>query len=121
MLPLHHPARVAEEWAVVDRLSGGRVGVAFAAGWHPRDFVLRPEAYATAREGLFDGIETVQRLWRGEAVAFPGPPGGDPSGSGEAIEVRTLPRPIQPELPTWITTAGNPATSAKPARAARTY
>src|SRR4029453_9228783 len=45
VLPLHHPLRVAEEWAVVDNLSNGRVGLAFASGWHADDFVLRPESY----------------------------------------------------------------------------
>src|SRR5262249_13263842 len=38
VLPLHNPIRVAEEWAVVDNLSGGRVDLAFAAGWNPNDF-----------------------------------------------------------------------------------
>ena len=32
VLPLHHPIRVAEEWAVVDNLSQGRVGISFASG-----------------------------------------------------------------------------------------
>jgi alkanesulfonate monooxygenase SsuD/methylene tetrahydromethanopterin reductase-like flavin-dependent oxidoreductase (luciferase family) len=66
VLPLHEPRRVAEEWAVVDRLSRGRVGLSFAPGWHPTDFALRPESYAGRRELMFDGIETVRRLWRGE-------------------------------------------------------
>jgi hypothetical protein len=35
VLPLHHPARVAEEWGLVDNLSNGRVGISFASGWHP--------------------------------------------------------------------------------------
>ena len=43
VLPLHHPARVAEEWGVIDNLSNGRVGIAFASGWMPEDFLLRPE------------------------------------------------------------------------------
>jgi alkanesulfonate monooxygenase SsuD/methylene tetrahydromethanopterin reductase-like flavin-dependent oxidoreductase (luciferase family) len=32
VLPLHDPVRVAEEWAVVDQLSNGRVDLAFAQG-----------------------------------------------------------------------------------------
>jgi natural product biosynthesis luciferase-like monooxygenase protein len=103
VLALHHPARIAEEWALVDNLSHGRVGVSFASGWQPNDFVLRPEGYANARERMFDGIERVRRLWRGEAVDFPGPDGG-------LVPTRTLPRPVQAELPVWVTAAGSPET-----------
>ena len=42
VLPLHHPVRAAEDWSLVDNLSNGRVGIAFASGWHPNDFVLAP-------------------------------------------------------------------------------
>src|SRR5206468_8221040 len=38
VLPLHNPIRIAEEWAVVDNLSGGRVELSFAPGWNPGDF-----------------------------------------------------------------------------------
>lgn len=103
VLPLHHPIRVAEDWALVDNLSGGRVGVSFASGWHPEDFVLRPDAFANAKGHMMRDIDTVRRLWRGERVAFPGPLGKD-------VEVSTLPRPVQPELPIWVTAAGNPET-----------
>ena len=106
VMPLHHPARVAEEWALVDNLSNGRVGISFASGWQPRDFVLAPGAYANARQGMIDGIEQVRRLWRGEALSFPGP-------NGDLFEVRTLPRPIQKELPVWLTAAGSPETFRK--------
>ena len=41
VLPLHSPIRVAEEWSVVDNLSGGRVGISFAAGWQPNDHVVQ--------------------------------------------------------------------------------
>ncbi|MFO0327667.1 MAG: MupA/Atu3671 family FMN-dependent luciferase-like monooxygenase [Gemmatimonadota bacterium] len=101
VLPLHHPLRVVEEWSVVDNLSGGRVGVSFAAGWQPNDFVLRPEGYATAKERFLEDIDTVRRLWRGESLPFTAP-------NGQTVELRTLPRPIQPTLPAWYTTAGNP-------------
>ncbi len=103
VLPLHSPLRVAEEWAVVDNLSRGRVGVAFASGWMPRDFVLRPERFADAKATMARDVEVVRRLWRGEAVPFPGP-------DGREVPVRILPRPVQAELPIWITAAGSPET-----------
>jgi natural product biosynthesis luciferase-like monooxygenase protein len=101
VLPLHHPARVAEEWAVVDNLSRGRVDIAFASGWQPNDFVLRPDAYADFKSVLMRDIDVVRRLWRGETVAFPGV-------TGRPVDVRTLPRPVQKELRGWLTVAGNP-------------
>jgi natural product biosynthesis luciferase-like monooxygenase protein len=36
VLPLQNPLRVAEEWAMVDNLSNGRVAIAAASGWQPR-------------------------------------------------------------------------------------
>jgi len=101
--PLHSPARIAEEWAVVDNLSGGRVDISFAAGWQPNDFVLNPGAYATARDQLPTMIDTVRRLWRGDTVDMPG-------HDGAPVGVRTLPRPVQPELPVWLTSAGSTST-----------
>ncbi len=103
VLPLHSPIRVAEEWAVVDNISRGRVAISFAAGWQPNDFVLNPSAYANAKAELPRSIELVQRLWRGETVAMPG-------HDGQPVDVRTLPRPVQAELPVWLTSAGTPAT-----------
>jgi len=102
--PLHHPARIAEEWAVIDNMTGGRAGLAMASGWQPDDFVLRPENTPPANKpALFETIETVRKLWRGEEVAFP-------TQSGEPHKVITHPRPTSAELPIWVTTAGNPET-----------
>ncbi len=103
VLPLHDPVRVAEEWALVDNLSGGRVGVSFASGWHANDFVLKPENFADRNAIMARDIDVVRRLWRGESLRLPGP-------DGRVVELRTLPRPLQPELPVWITAAGSPAT-----------
>jgi natural product biosynthesis luciferase-like monooxygenase protein len=99
VLPMHHPARVAEEWAVVDNLSRGRVDVALAAGWNPNDFVLAPDGYARRYELLFSGRETIRQLWRGEPVTLP-------NGAGVQVPVRIHPAPWQPELSTWITCSG---------------
>jgi natural product biosynthesis luciferase-like monooxygenase protein len=103
VLPLHDPLRVAEEWAVVDNLSGGRVGLSFASGWQPRDFVLAPDRFADRRESMWTDIETVRRLWRGEPVRRR-------DGVGKEVDVAPLPRSVQPELPVWATAAGSEET-----------
>jgi natural product biosynthesis luciferase-like monooxygenase protein len=103
VLPLHHPVRVAEEWSVVDNLSGGRVGISFAAGWQANDFVLAPENFRASKKVMLEGIEIVKRLWRGDAVVCR-------NGKDEEVPTRTLPRPVQAELPVWLTAAGNPET-----------
>ncbi len=100
VLPLHPPIRVAEEWSVVDNLSRGRVGLAFASGWQPNDFVIRPQGFKDAKRQMFEAIETVRKLWRGESVSFENP-------FGDMVETSVLPRPVQPELPVWVTSAGN--------------
>ncbi len=105
VMPLHDPIRVAEEWAMVDNLSGGRVEISFASGWHPNDFVFFPEHYTNRNEVMYRGIETVKKLWRGEAIQVKG-------GDGNMVEIRTYPTPIQQELPIWVTAAGNPKTFA---------
>jgi natural product biosynthesis luciferase-like monooxygenase protein len=98
--PLHHPLRIAEEWAVVDNISNGRVGVSFASGWHAADFALRPEAYADRRRLMIEQVEQVRALWRGEAITVT-------DGVGNPQEVRVFPPPVQPELPIWLTTGGS--------------
>jgi natural product biosynthesis luciferase-like monooxygenase protein len=99
--PLHSVLRIAEEWSVVDNLSNGRAAISFAPGWQPNDFVLRPESFGKRKDLMFEQIEQVRRLWRGESLPFV-------NGTGETIDVRVLPRPVQKELPVWVTIAGNP-------------
>ncbi len=101
--PLHHPARICEDWAVVDNLSGGRAGISFATGWHPQDFVLAREPYDRRREVTEQVIADVRALWRGEQRTYP-------STAGDAATVQIRPAPVQAELPVWMTGAGNPAT-----------
>lgn len=98
--PLHHPIRIAEDWAVVDNLSGGRVGVSFASGWHAVDFAFRPDGYADRTRITVETLEQVRRLWRGAEVTVV-------TGVGEEQRVRIFPPPVQPELPVWLTSSGN--------------
>jgi natural product biosynthesis luciferase-like monooxygenase protein len=106
--PLHPPVRIAEDWAVVDNLSGGRVGISFTSGWHAADFAIRPQNYAGRRDVLAETVDTVRRLWRREEVELT-------DGAGDQVRVRTYPAPVRPELPVWLTCSGRTSTSS-PAR-----
>lgn len=102
--PLHHTARIAEEWAVIDNLTNGRAGLAIASGWQPDDFVLRPENTPPENKpAMFRQIEDLRKLWAGTPVAFT-------RKDGELHEVVTQPRPISEKPELWVTTAGNPET-----------
>lgn len=103
VLPLHDPLRVAEEWAVVDNLSQGRVEISSATGWNPRDFVLAPDAFAERADRARQNLGIIQDLWGGKEISRSGP-------DGVEYSVRTYPRPVQPSLPYWITAASNPDT-----------
>ncbi len=96
VLPLQNPLRIVEDWAVVDNLSNGRVGIAFASGWHPDDFVLSPDNYSKRRELMYSDIKKIKSLWQGVPITLK-------NGKGQKIEVTPLPRPVQETLPVWIT------------------
>jgi alkanesulfonate monooxygenase SsuD/methylene tetrahydromethanopterin reductase-like flavin-dependent oxidoreductase (luciferase family) len=72
LAPLYHPVRFAEECAVLDILSGGRMEMALAIGYRKRE----TEAYGVPfgkRGAMFDEfLEIVRRLWAGETVTFEG-------------------------------------------------
>jgi len=90
--PLHNSVRIAEEWSVVDNLSHGRVGISFGAGWNINDFQpFYPERYARRQAVMYEQIEAVRALWRGEREA------------GVAL----FPPPVQLELPVWVTSSGH--------------
>ncbi len=109
VLPLHHPVRVAEDWALVDNLSNGRAGVAIASGWQPNDFIVRPDAFTDRKDRMLEGVETLRKLWRGEPMQFPG-------HDGKPVDIEIHPKPMQSDLPLWLTAAGNPETFAAAAR-----
>ena len=96
VLPLHHPVRVAEEWSMVDNLSQGRAGISIASGWHPNDFIFAPERFERRREICLEDLQTIQKLWRGEALAMR-------AGAGSDFDVRLFPLPVQKTLPVWLT------------------
>ena len=95
LLPLRHPLQAAEQVAVLDRLSGGRVILGVGRGYQPRMF----DAFEVSRKDkrrLFEVcLATMQRAWNGEPV------GGDPGA------VRLSPLPVQePHPPVWVAAFG---------------
>ncbi len=104
--PLHDPIRIAEEWSVVDNLSHGRVAISFGSGWNADDFVFYPERYATRHKIMYEQINLVKTLWRGESITRT-------NSFGKPVEIVLSPKPIQGELPIWITSSGNPETFAR--------
>jgi probable F420-dependent oxidoreductase len=72
LAPLHHPLRLAEDLAVVDQLSGGRLDVGLAPGYKPSEFAILgvPKSERGARTD--EAIEILQRAWRGEPFSYAG-------------------------------------------------
>ncbi|MEZ4240738.1 MAG: LLM class flavin-dependent oxidoreductase [Myxococcota bacterium] len=100
--PLHDTVRIAEAWAMVDQLSHGRVALSFGSGWNANDFVFFPDRYDRRHDIMLEQVEAVRAIWRGERVVRETPAG--------PRELEVFPKPVQPELPVWLTTSGSPAT-----------
>jgi natural product biosynthesis luciferase-like monooxygenase protein len=96
--PLHDPIRIAEEWALVDNLSHGRIDIAFASGWREQDFALADALYDRRHEVLRQRIADVQTLWSGGTIERQ-------TRAGVTTHVSTFPRPVQAALPLWVTAA----------------
>lgn len=96
VLPLHHPVRVAEDWAVIDQLSQGRAALAIASGWTMDEFILSPNPHGSRRTVMWKNLDIIKRLWKGEAIPFE-------DANGRIVEAKTLPRPLQSSIPIWIT------------------
>jgi alkanesulfonate monooxygenase SsuD/methylene tetrahydromethanopterin reductase-like flavin-dependent oxidoreductase (luciferase family) len=68
LAPLYHPVRFAEDCAVLDILSGGRLELALAIGYRRRETDAYGVDFAT-RGRRFDAfLDIVRRLWDGETV-----------------------------------------------------
>jgi alkanesulfonate monooxygenase SsuD/methylene tetrahydromethanopterin reductase-like flavin-dependent oxidoreductase (luciferase family) len=96
ILTLHNPVRIAEEAAVVDILSGGRLTLGVAAGYREVEFAVMQIDYRTRGRRFRESLEILQLAWRGEPFAY----------SGEIFqfsEVVVRPVPVQrPGIPLWL-------------------
>jgi alkanesulfonate monooxygenase SsuD/methylene tetrahydromethanopterin reductase-like flavin-dependent oxidoreductase (luciferase family) len=103
VLPLHHPIRVAEQWATLDLLSGGRVDFAAGRGYDRREYQPLGVSFDDNQSIFEEGMEVVRRLWaadgpishRGKHYAFD--------------DVAITPQPVQRPLPTYVGSFSRPS------------
>jgi probable F420-dependent oxidoreductase len=96
ILTLHNPLRVAEEAAVLDIISGGRLTLGVAAGYREVEFEAMQVDYHTRGRRFVESLELLRLAWTGEPFTF----------SGEIFrfpELVVRPVPVQrPGIPLWL-------------------
>ncbi len=101
--PLHHPIRVAEQWATLDLLSGGRVDFAAGRGYDRREYEPFHVSFDD-NQGIFEeGLELIRRLWAAEDRI---------SHHGKHYsfdDVRITPKPVQRPIPTYVGSFSKPS------------
>ncbi len=72
ILPFHNPVRLAEQAAMVDVLSGGRLDLGVGRGSQPKEFQGFDISPSDSKELLREGLEVLCRLMKGERLTFQG-------------------------------------------------
>ncbi len=103
VLPLHNPIRVAEQWATLDLLSGGRVDFAAGRGYDRREYQPFHVSFED-NQGIFaEGMEIVRKLWSAD---------GRLSHQGQHYNfenVAITPKPLQRPLPAYVASFSKPS------------
>ncbi|MER5866449.1 LLM class flavin-dependent oxidoreductase [Kitasatospora sp. NPDC002040] len=95
VLSVLDPVRVAEDYALLDQLSGGRVELIIGKGNDPRHFGLFGLTEDQQWDYLEENYGLLHRLWREEKVSWHG------RFRAPLAEVTTYPRPLQQPIPVW--------------------
>src|SRR2546425_3819592 len=101
ILPLYHPTRLAEDCAVVDIISKGRLILGVGQGYQEGDFAAFG-LQVSDRVSLFEeGIEILRRAWTEEKVYF--------VGKRHTLQnIMVTPKPVQkPHPPIWVAALGD--------------
>lgn len=109
ILPFHDPLRLAEDIAVLDIISGGRVDLVMAAGYIPSEFAMFDVPLNKRPSMVEQSIATLRQAWTGEPFAFKG------------REVRVTPTPVQAGGPQIILGGSSDAAARRAARIADGY
>lgn len=96
LLPLYHPLMVAEEGAMVDMISGGRLILGIGAGYAPEEFAAFGYPLKERGSRLEEGAVLLSRLWTEEHVTHHG-------RYYQVDDATVAPRPAQrPRPPIWF-------------------
>jgi alkanesulfonate monooxygenase SsuD/methylene tetrahydromethanopterin reductase-like flavin-dependent oxidoreductase (luciferase family) len=104
VLPLHHPIRVAEQWATLDLLSNGRVDWAAGRGYDRREYEPFKVDFNDNQAIFEEGMELVGRLWAagGERISHHGK-------YYQFDDVRITPQPVQKPIPSYVASFSKPS------------
>ena len=98
ILPLHHPVRIAEDMAMLDVISGGRLNVGVGRGMPQLEYEVYDTDWATAHETLAEAVAVLQGAWTQRPFCWDGQHFSYPT------PMAVLPPPIQqPHPPIWVT------------------
>jgi alkanesulfonate monooxygenase SsuD/methylene tetrahydromethanopterin reductase-like flavin-dependent oxidoreductase (luciferase family) len=103
VLPLHQPIRVAEQWATLDLLSGGRVDFAAGRGYDRREYAPFHVSFEDNQAIFEEGMEVVRLLWAND---------GPVSHHGRRYQfddVAITPRPVQRPIPVYVASFSRPS------------
>ena len=102
VLPLHHPIRVAEQWASLDLLSGGRVDFATGRGYDRGEYVPLGAPFDDNATAFAEGLDVLRRLWAGpERISH--------QGKYYSFEnVAITPQPVQRPIPIHVASFSRP-------------
>ena len=103
VLPLHHPIRVAEQWATLDLLSSGRVDFAAGRGYDRREYLPFKVSFEDNQQIFEEGMEVVRRLWSSDRPI---------SHHGKHYQfdnIAITPKPVQRPLPAYVASFSQPS------------
>lgn len=96
LAPFYHPTRLAEDVAVLDIISNGRIELALGLGYLHREFKAYGVDVKTRGRRTDELLRIVRPLWRGEEVTFDGE-------FYQLDKARIFPLPVQePHIPVYI-------------------
>jgi natural product biosynthesis luciferase-like monooxygenase protein len=102
LVPMHHPLRIAEDFAMLDLLSNGRVDFGAGRGMHPLEYVVFNADWSTAQLRLPEALDVIVSAWTGVAFEWNGEHYRYP-------KLTVYPQPLQkPHPPIYVTANRDP-------------